>query len=271
MIERNLCLKRIAEVVDRLQRTDIDAMLLNRLSNIAYLTGAVNSCSWILISRKGQSLALIMDSDLPSYAAESVIEDIRTFRMHDPINLFRKLVEEIGFPNGRLGLEFSRPGIPHHTLAMLRYAFPEKIEFVNCEHILEEMRIIKTDREVEDIAKAAEMSELGMKVALKNIRPGVKEIAVALESEYAVRKAGGRLGALCYVASGQRSGLAHHRPPSKEIESGDVVTVDIHGAYGGYCADLGACRCKGYHEEVFFFRLMVAGTKSNLSLKGFEG
>jgi len=238
VVGRDVYLKRLEEVVNRLQGTDIDALLLNRLSNIAYLTGAVNSCSWVLVSSRGRKLALIMDSDIPSYAAESVIEDLRTFRMHDPINLFRRLVEEIGFPKGKLGLEFSRPGIPHHTLAMLRHAFPEEIEFVNCEHILEEMRIIKTDQEVEAITRAAEMSELGMMKALENIRPGVKESEVALEAEYAVRKAGGRLGALCYVSSGRRSGLAHHRPSGKEIEKGDVVTLDIHGAYGAYCADL---------------------------------
>ncbi len=236
--DRNVYLTRLEEVVDRLQGTEIDALLLNRVSNIAYLTGAVNSCSWVLVSRQGKKLALILDSDIPSYAAESVIEDLRTFRMHDPISLFRRLIEEVGFPNGKLGLEFSRPGIPHHTLAMLRHAFPEKIEFVNCEHILEEMRIIKADQEVEAIGRAAEFSELGMKVALENIRPGVKESEVALEAEYAIRKAGGRLGALCYVSSGQRSGLVHHRPSGKEIDKGDVVTLDIHGAYGAYCADL---------------------------------
>jgi len=230
--------ERLQRVIEGLKKTDIDALLLNELSNIAYLTGAVNSCSWVFISREGRLVALVLDSDFETYHEESVIDDIRTFRMHDPFNLFRKMIDELGFPHGKLGLELSRPGIPHHTLAVLRHAFSENIEFVNGEPIIEEIRIIKTREEIEAIRKAVEIAELGMEVAVKNIKPGVKESDVVLEAEYAMRKAGGRVPVLNYVASGKRSCIAHHTPSQKVIAQGDVVALDIHGGFLGYCADL---------------------------------
>jgi len=230
--------ERLQRVIDGLQETEIDALLLSRLSNIAYLTGAVNSCSWVFISREGKLVALVLDSDFEIYHEESVIDDIRTFRMHDPFNLFRKMIDELGFPHGKLGLEFSSPGIPHHSLAVLRHAFPENIEFVNGEPIIEEIRIIKTEEEIEAIKRAVEIAELGMQVAIDNIKPGIKESDVVLEAEYAMRKAGGRVPVLSYVASGKRSCLAHHTPSQKVIEQSDVVAVDIHGGFLGYCADL---------------------------------
>jgi Xaa-Pro aminopeptidase len=142
------------------------------------------------------------------------------------------------FPHGKLGLEFSRPGIPRHTLAILRHAFPENIKFVNGEPIIEEIRIIKTEEEIRAIKKAVEITELGMRVAIDNIKPGVTESDVVLEAEYAMRKAGGRVPVLSYVASGKRSCMAHHTPSRKVIEQGDVVALDIHGGFLGYCADV---------------------------------
>ena len=230
--------EKLNRVIKGLQQTDMDALLLNRVSNISYLTGVVNSCSWVFISREGKVVALVMDSDVETYHEESVIDDIRPFRMHDPINIFRKLVKEIGFPNQKLGLELGSPGLPQHTMAVLRHAFPENIQFVNGETIIEEIRVIKTEQEIESIKKAVEIAELGMQVAIKNIRTGVRESDIALEAEYAMRKAGGRITTMNYLASGKRSCIAHHTPTHKTIEEGDIVAIDIHGGYLGYCADL---------------------------------
>lgn len=117
-------------------------------------------------------------------------------------------------------------------------AFPPTVEFVNGEGLREEMRVIKSQEEIEAIKEAAKIAELGMEAAMKTIKPGVKESEVVLEAEYAMRKAGGRIPVLNYVGSGKRSCIAHHTASQKVIEKGDVVTLDLHGAFQGYCADL---------------------------------
>jgi Xaa-Pro dipeptidase len=231
--------ERLEKVVSSLQKTEMDALLLNRLGNIAYLTGAVNSCSWVFITREGRRVALVLDSDARVYREESAIEDIRSFRIHDPFPLFKSVMEDLGLTHSQLGLELSRPGLPQHIFRMLRSAFPSSVQFVNGETIIEEIRAVKSKEEIEAIREAVKITELGMEVAIKTIEPGVKESEVVLEAEYAMRKAGGRIPVLSYVASGKRSCLAHHVPSNKIIEKGDVVTLDIHGGYLGYCADLG--------------------------------
>jgi len=198
----------------------------------------VNSCSWVFITRKGYHLALVLESDASVYRENSILNDIRTFRIHDPFHLFKSIVEELDLTKSKIGLELSRPGLPQHTLDMLRYAFPPAVKFVNGEPILEEIRAIKSKEEVQAIEDAVKISELGMDVAIKNVRPGVRESDVVLEAEYAMRKAGGRITTLNYVGSGNRSCIAHHTPTQKVIEQGDVVTIDIHAGYGRYCADL---------------------------------
>lgn len=239
MAEKGVYQERLQKVVHSLKKTDMDALLLNRLANIAYLTGAVNSCSWVFLTRKGDQVALVLASDAPVYREESAIRDVRSFRIHDPFALFKSVMEELGITRSKIGLELSRPGLPQHVLSMLRYALPPTVQIVNGETILEEIRAIKSKEEIEAIKDAVKITKLGMEVAIRNIKPGIKESEVVLEAEYAMRKAGGRIPTLNYVGSGKRSCIAHHTPSNKIIQKGDVVTLDIHGGYLGYCADLG--------------------------------
>ncbi|RPJ41708.1 MAG: aminopeptidase P family protein [Deltaproteobacteria bacterium] len=225
--------QRPRKTVDSLKKTEMDAILLNRVGNIAYLTGVVNSCSWVFITRKGGHLELVLESDAAMYRNNSILKDIRTFRIHDPFHLFKTILEELGLTKSKIGLELSRPGLPQHTLDMLRYAFPPTVSFVNGEPILEEIRTIKSEEEVQAIEGAVKISELGMDVAIKNVKPGVKESDIVLEAEYAMRKAGGRITTLNHVGSGKRSCIAHHTPTQKVIEQGEVITIDIHAGYGG--------------------------------------
>ena len=148
MQNRTVFEKRIGRVIEAIQTTDLDALLLNRTCNIAYLTGVVNSCTWLLVTREGQQVALVMESDAEIYREESIISDIRCFRMHDPFHLFRKMVKETGFSRKKLGLELSRPGLAHHVLDMLRFAFPKDIQYINGETLLEEIRAIKSNEEI---------------------------------------------------------------------------------------------------------------------------
>lgn len=238
MQEKTAYRERLGKVVESLKKTEMDALLLNRTCNIAYLTGAVNSCSWVFISKRGEEVVLLLESDADTYKEESVIADIRTFRDHDPLHLFKTVMKEMGLTHSKLGLELGRPGLPHHTMDMLRYAFPSSVQFVNGEKLIEEIRTIKTDQEIEAIKEAVRITELGMETAIKTIKPGITESDVELEAEYAMRKAGGRIPVINYVASGKRSLIAHHAPSAKRIEEGDVVTLDIHGGFKGYCADL---------------------------------
>lgn len=251
MDEKAIYQERIEKVVDSLKKTEMDALLLNRTCNIAYLTGAVNSCSWVFISKKGERVALVLDADEDVYKEESILTDVRTFRDHDPLHLFRTVMKEMGLTHSKLGLELGRPGLPHHTLDMLRIAFPPSVQFVNGEKILEEIRATKSDEEVEAIKKAVIITELGMETAIRTIKPGISESDVELEAEYAMRKAGGRIPVINYVSSGKRSLMAHHTPSAKKIEEGNVVTLDIHGGFKGYCADLArTVVCGKVREEV---------------------
>jgi Xaa-Pro aminopeptidase len=238
MKEKAIFEQRIKKVLDALNRTEMDGLLLNRLSHIAYLTGAVNSCSWVFITKKGERVALVLDSDIGVYKEDSIISDLRNFHDHDPFGLFKKVTDELGLTHSKIGIELGRPGLPQNTLAVIRAALPPTVQFLDAQPLLEESRVIKTTDEIEAIKNACKIAELGIETAIKTIKPGIREIDVIIESEYAMQKTGGRIGNVNYLASGKRSSLAHQLPSHKTIESGDVVVIDIHDAFQGFCADI---------------------------------
>ncbi len=120
-----------------------------------------------------------------------------------------------------------------------------------------ELRKVKDEKELALMQKAGELTSEGMKVAYETIKPGVKEIEVAAEIEYAMRKKGSWGTAFeTIVASGVRSAFPHGGCTEREIREGDLVVVDIGATYKFYRSDM--------------TRTIVAGKPSKKQKKCYE-
>ena len=107
--------------------------------------------------------------------------------------------------------------------------------------VLSRLRMLKEPDEVECLRAAARVADEGMAAAVKAVKVGAREIEVAGEAEYAMRKAGAEgWASATYVASGWRSAMAHGPASVKTIEAGDVVQVHLAPVARGYTVDL--CR-----------------------------
>jgi len=102
-----------------------------------------------------------------------------------------------------------------------------------------ELRRVKEQNEIELMRKAGELTSEGMKVAYEIIKPGMKEIEVAAEIEYAMRKRGSSGTAFdTSVASGPNSAFPHGGCSERKIRKGEIVIVDMGAAYKFYCSDM---------------------------------
>src|SRR5699024_2818949 len=71
------------------------------------------------------------------------------------------------------------------------------------------------------------------------IKPGVKEIDVSNELERLMRAQGATSSSFdTIVASGYRGALPHGVASEKEIQTGELVTMDFGALYNGYCSDI---------------------------------
>ena len=128
-----------------------------------------------------------------------------------------------------------------HISAATYLSFSEKLSasLVPAEETLEDFRIVKTEAEVEVMAKAEEILCRTFEKMLNFIKPGITEKQLAAEIEYNMRLLGANGTSFDTIAiSGERCSLPHGTPTDKVIENGDFVTMDFGCRLDGYCSDM---------------------------------
>ncbi len=109
----------------------------------------------------------------------------------------------------------------------------------NLDNLLSQMRMIKTDEEIQRITKAQRITEETFHYILQRIEPGRSEIDVMLDMEFYLRKLGSQGVSFDFiVVSGKNSSLPHGVPSNKVIEKGDFVTMDFGAVVDGYHSDM---------------------------------
>jgi len=105
--------------------------------------------------------------------------------------------------------------------------------------VLNPLRVVKSAHEIERLREAARVTDVAYQAALAVIRPGVREVEVALEMERIMRLEGAEgAGFEIIVASGVRGAMPHGVASNKEIRAGELVTLDFGAKVDGYHADM---------------------------------
>ncbi|MFB6100870.1 MAG: M24 family metallopeptidase [Candidatus Nanohalobium sp.] len=118
--------------------------------------------------------------------------------------------------------------------------------------ILEDLRQIKTEEEVEKIRKACEITDEAQEYIGKKLFSGIDEFEAVAEinsfySEKGVEDSFLTNGGQSLV---QRNSLEPHRPPEKkEIKSDDLVIVDSGCRFENYCSDITRTYCENPSRE----------------------
>lgn len=108
--------------------------------------------------------------------------------------------------------------------------------------LLHEMRRIKTDEEINIIARAAEITAEAHTQAMRLTKPGMKEYEVEALIEYVFRRHGAMApGYGSIVGAGNNATYLHYVKNDAEIKDGDMLLVDAGAEYQGYAADITRC------------------------------
>ena len=221
--------------IDRLKRFfdeySLNALLLTDLRNIRYLCGFSGSEGVLLVSR--DNAWFLCDSRYTAQAAEEVqgaeVRECGAVR----IDTVASLANE--FRLNRIGFEAA-----HTTVSAFR-RMSEKlsgIELVEIGSRLDKIRICKDHTEIEQLKSVASLSSLALASVLSDIKPGVREVEIALALELEMRRRGAEGKAFDFiVASGERGAMPHGRASDKLIQSGELVTIDFGALKDGYHSD----------------------------------
>ncbi|MBD8491151.1 aminopeptidase P family protein [Echinicola sp. CAU 1574] len=112
-------------------------------------------------------------------------------------------------------------------------------EFCRLAPIVETLRSVKEEEEVEQIQRACDITEKGFRRVLTFIGPGVMEYEIEAEYMHEFLRQGSR--GFAYepiIGSGYNSCVLHYLENDQVCQSGDLILMDVGAEYGNYNADM---------------------------------
>jgi Xaa-Pro aminopeptidase len=208
---------------------DAHGLLVTDLVNLRYLTGFTGSAGIALIGAEAGHDRFATDGRYTTQAEQEVPDLLRT------ITRERTWLRDAVPAGARLAVEGT-----HLSLSQARQLADllDGRDVHALDDAVEEVRQIKDDDELALLRRAADIAGRAFLDSLDQIQPGRTERDVALHLERAMVDLGADERAFpSIVASGPNGARPHHRAGPRQLERGDVVTLDFGALVVGYHSD----------------------------------
>lgn len=127
----------------------------------------------------------------------------------------------------------------NHIKTQVRNGATPPREFSALDHLLHEMRLIKSDAEIAVMREAAIISADAHKRAMKMVKPGMMEYQLEAEILRTFMAAGSRWPAYpSIVGSGDNACILHYTQNTAEIQDGDLILIDAGCELDYYASDI---------------------------------
>jgi len=247
---------RVAKVKEEMARQKIDLLYCSAPESLFYLSGYESywykaQCprEWPPLSgmaiRQDVENFIFFDVDEEEGLARNytVATDIRIYEEGPAISEIEFIMKNLkaeGWLKGTVALE-KWSYRPNPAISQIIQAALEKegCRVVDGSDIVREIRVIKSPQEMAYTRTAARIADIGMKAAVEHIMPGMTELDLRAEIDYACAKAGGETPGLpTLVRGGSQPHVGGHVETSRRAIMPGTVVVDLCAVYHRYHADL---------------------------------
>ncbi len=229
---------RVQKVYDIISHRNLDGMIITDGYNMDYLSGYKGHTGMLLLL--GENKYLLTDS---RYTEQAEIE-AKDYRIVDIgiegySKTIKALLGELCDLKDTISLGFEDKHISYSQYKAFIDTIGDDVKLEELGNSVNNLRMIKSDDEIQLIAKAEEIGDEAFNHILNYMEVGMTEKQVALELECVMKRLGADgLSFDTIVASGTNSSMPHAVPTDKVIEEGDFVTLDFGCIYKGYCSDM---------------------------------
>lgn len=260
--------ERLGRVRSLMVKDGIDVLFCSLPENVLYLTGywPIVGNATVVFPADGEATVFVPASEADQ-AAEGWLSDVRTFQdvrlvqephhTADTLELLGALWPEKRYGGKTVGYEGDFESVAAATAAESRLTTPKALQayrdgtphsrWIDATALLKAARIVKSQREIEQLRISAEVASMGLDAARDLISAGVSEaeIAGAVEGRIASRGVGyknvTRARGYCSVMSGINA--AHAGRPfgistSKRVHVGEPIVVELVAVTNGYFVDV---------------------------------
>lgn len=224
--------KRIAGLRSAMQKSGLSALWVTNSVNRQYLTGFTGSSGYVLVTM--DAAYLLTDFRYMEQAAEQA----KSFTIVEHAPQVMTTVSELLAKHQLKAMGFEQQYVSYAAHAAYQ-AELQGIELVPTAGLVEGLRMIKDEHELQIMQEAADLADRTFSHVLTLLKPGVTERQIALEIEVFIRQNGGTSTSFdTIVASGERSALPHGVASDRVIGHNEFVKMDFGAYYKGYCSDI---------------------------------
>lgn len=227
--------ERRALIADSFGEHDIDGFLSVEPRHVHWLSGFHGSNAGVLLAAHGGG-KISTDSRYTT-AVKMQAPDLELVTARDTAAALSQQAPMLGIT--KLGFEAELMTVAQ--LRALEAELPVGVELVPTTGIVEKLRVIKTDPELDALRDVAEIAADAYRSLLHDgiIAAGKTEREVAAELEFRMRIRGADGPSFdTIVASGPNSAKPHHGAEDRVLEEGDLVTLDFGALKDGFNSDM---------------------------------
>jgi Xaa-Pro dipeptidase len=248
--------ERVRKTKEAMEKRGIDLLLVSHPANMNYLTGYdgwsfyVHQCVLVSLSQEEPMwIGRGMDANGARITTFLSNENIREYADHyvhsterHPMNFVSEVIKEKGWDKGTIGVEMDQFYFTHRSFVELEKDLPSA-KLVDGNVLVNWVRVIKSDREIELMKKAGRIAVNVMDTAIREINVGVRECDAAAEivrMEYKGTEdfAGDYPAIVPLMMAGEATKTPHMTWSEKRYEKDEAVLLELAGAYRHYHAPI---------------------------------
>lgn len=236
----------IDKMKELMRRENFDAIVAITPENVLYSTGSYIITQKFLRDRlgiavfplEGDPVFIVCSIEESLAREESWISDIRTYVefQESPIDFLADVLEELQVNRGSIGMELDYLSVKYWEQFQKRLPDAKVAE---CKEIFSDVKMIKTAKEIELLAKGARVTRKAVEAAFITAKPGDSEKKIANAIMKSLIEQGADEVPFAVFGSGDRTMLVHpFALEEKPVVDGDFIRIDVGGLFSGYYSDL---------------------------------
>ncbi|WP_208585983.1 M24 family metallopeptidase [Gracilibacillus suaedae] len=244
--------KRLTKTKQRMVENGMEVLLVTDPANMNYLSGYD---AWSFYVH--QMLIIIIDEPQPIWIGRYqdangakittwiYNENIIPFpdyyvqsSIYHPMDFVAEILNQIGQGNRKIGVEMDNYYFTAKAHERLKLGLPNAT-FKNADLLVNYVRIIKSEQEIEYMKRAAEIADQAMYKAVESVRVGNRECDTAAAIYYQMISGtddyGGDYPAIVpLLPSGDNTGAPHLTWSERKYKEGESVVIELAGCYKRY-------------------------------------
>jgi Xaa-Pro dipeptidase len=230
--------KYLDKLINILQKKNIDAMLIAPSEEMEFIMGHnTHFCERFqaLIIKNDGNYFYICNLLTVDEVQNVLGPEVKVYGWFDG-DIFTDTVKKAFEEQGLIGKTIA---VNSTERAFIILQIMEKMDakFINGKPVLEDMRMIKEEEELNNLRMAAKITDESYGELLKFIRPGIKEADIARKMNEIFKDMGADEG-FTMVCSGQNSSYPHYSSDQRVIQEKDIIVLDWGCKYNNMCADM---------------------------------